>query len=97
MPCKFDGAVDDPPELVRLRNFELVGLHPGQISVELILAVAGRDPVVKPLGVGEELALVSIGGQIPCVAHDFDDLADPAHLVSHRPLSSPLIYLCSMY
>jgi hypothetical protein len=61
----------------------VVDLHLGKIGVKLILAVAGRNPVIERFSVGEELALVSIGRQIPGVLHHLNDLADPACFVGH--------------
>jgi hypothetical protein len=58
-------------------------LHFGKIGVKIILAVAGPDPVIEGFGLGEELALVAIGRQIPRVEHDLDDLANPACFVGH--------------
>src|SRR3984885_12670036 len=84
---EFNGAIDNRPEVVRVRHFEAVDLDLGKIGVELPLAVAGRDPVVERLGIGEQLALVAIGRQVPSVAHHLDDLADPAHFVGHRLFS----------
>src|SRR5271163_2890562 len=94
--CEFDGAIDNRPERVGLRHFEVVDLHLGKIGVELFLAVARCDPVVKRLGVSEELALVAIGWQVPGVEHDLNDLADPACLVGH-PLPPPLLYYDKMF
>src|ERR1700728_2901336 len=89
--CEFDGAIDNRAERIGLRHFEVVDLHLGKIGVELFLAVARCDPVVKRLSVSEEFALVAIGWQVPGVEHDLDDLADPACLVGHR-LALPLLY-----
>jgi hypothetical protein len=64
-PREFDGAFDNRPERIGPRHFKVVDLHLGKIGVKLILAVAGRDPVIERFGVGEEFALVAIGRQIP--------------------------------
>src|SRR6476661_6172121 len=81
---ELNGAIRNRLERVRFRQFEVVDLHLGKISVELILAVASYDPVVKRFGVGKELALVAIGRKVPGVEHNLDDLAYPVRLVSHR-------------
>src|SRR5580704_18812245 len=83
-----DGAVDNRPKRFRFRHFKVVDLHLGKLGVKLILAVAGNDAVVERLGIGEEFALIAIGRQVPGIAHNLDDLADPAYLVSQGALLS---------
>src|SRR5271166_687808 len=70
VPDKTDRTIDDLPARVGCRHVQFVDFHLGEEAVKRVLVVARLDPVEQHLGIGEEFALVAVGGQVPKIPHD---------------------------